>query len=312
MSKFVSELGYEGKCWLLYCYFDIWRTMREWHFIQSMMAHPSKRTSGRDRLNAIISEAMRLNWLILNMSFIVSCFSFGITTGLPPSPGPSRGFTRASAAKNTHRSECARQRLCDQCGTCTHRISLAVLSLSCCHTCCTRWSRAVWTYPASPTPERWPKPPYSKRTAASCKWEEMKTDRGRRWKKNVTALTEVRTDAEPSTGEIHRLPKALEGERSISSHISLPYSLLPSSSSTPTALRLSIFSTLPSVFPLVCLTPGSYLPAGYHRFSRWSPPHWEKPGELVSNYWRTGYVFEHTVISGKLYLHYNFFKRLCL
>lgn len=64
-------------------------------------AHPSRRTSGSDRLRAIISEAMRLNWLILNISFIFSWFSFGITTGFPPSPGPSRGLDRASAV-NTH------------------------------------------------------------------------------------------------------------------------------------------------------------------------------------------------------------------
>lgn len=59
-------------------------------------AHPSRRTSGSERLRAIISEAMRLNWLILNISFIFSCCSLGITTGFPPSPGPSRGLDTVS------------------------------------------------------------------------------------------------------------------------------------------------------------------------------------------------------------------------
>lgn len=65
--------------------------------------HPSRRTSGRDRLRAIISEAMRLNWLILNISFIFSWFSFGITTGFPPSPGPSRGLLRESTDTHVRR-----------------------------------------------------------------------------------------------------------------------------------------------------------------------------------------------------------------
>ncbi len=71
-------------------------------------AYPSRRTSGSDRLRAIISEAMRLNWLILNISFIFSWFSLGITTGFPPSPGPSRGLARASAVdtdKHTAQTE---------------------------------------------------------------------------------------------------------------------------------------------------------------------------------------------------------------
>lgn len=51
----------------------------------------------------------------------------------------------------------------------THPLSPAGLSPSCCHTCYTRWSRAGWTCPASPTPARWPAPPCSRRTSASCK-----------------------------------------------------------------------------------------------------------------------------------------------
>lgn len=68
----------------------------KWHKSCRKAAHPSRRTSGRDRLRAIISEAMRLNWLILNISFIFSWFSLGITTGFPPSPGPSLGLVKAS------------------------------------------------------------------------------------------------------------------------------------------------------------------------------------------------------------------------
>lgn len=77
------------------------RSHGKWDESCEEAAHPSRRTSGSDRLRAIISEAMRLNWLILNISFIFSWFSLGITTGFPPSPGPSRGLVRASAV-HTH------------------------------------------------------------------------------------------------------------------------------------------------------------------------------------------------------------------
>lgn len=140
--------------------------------------HPSRRTSGSERLRAIISDAMRLNWLILNISFIFSWFSLGITTGFPPSPGPSRGLVRASGIDTQTRliredawgcdSICHVSLItCISVSIYTHRLSQAVLSPSCHHTCCTRWSRAGWTYPASPTPERWLKPPYNRRTSAS-------------------------------------------------------------------------------------------------------------------------------------------------
>lgn len=122
---------------------------------------------------------MRLNWLILNISFIFSWFSLGMTTGLPPSPGPSRGLLRASAGKRT--SVC--YHLWEDENTSyfgvhvcavlhTHPISPAILSPSCRRTCCTRWSRAEWTCPTSPTPRRWPGPPCSRQTASSYTWEQ--------------------------------------------------------------------------------------------------------------------------------------------
>lgn len=133
--------------------------------------HPSRRTSGRERLRAIISDAMRLNWLILNISFIFSWFSFGITTGFPPSPGPSRGLMRASTV-DTHRPTSTIRGGCGCVFLChfpTHPLSRAALAPLCCHTCCTRWSRAGWTYPASPRPARWPGPLYSRQTSSSWK-----------------------------------------------------------------------------------------------------------------------------------------------
>lgn len=51
--------------------------------------HPSSLTSGKLRLRAIRSLAMRLNWLILKSSFILSCSSLGMRTAFPISPGPS-------------------------------------------------------------------------------------------------------------------------------------------------------------------------------------------------------------------------------
>lgn len=48
-----------------------------------------------------MSLAIRLNWLILNSSFIFSCSSLGMTTALPISPGPSwrRDITAATEAR---------------------------------------------------------------------------------------------------------------------------------------------------------------------------------------------------------------------
>lgn len=51
--------------------------------------HPSSLTSGRLLLSAIMSLAIRLNWLILKSSFIFSCSSLGIITAFPISPGAS-------------------------------------------------------------------------------------------------------------------------------------------------------------------------------------------------------------------------------
>lgn len=55
-----------------------------------------------------------------------------------------------------------------------HPLSRAVLVPLCCHTCCTRWSRAEWTYPASPRPTRWPGPLYSRQTSSSWKAEKKR------------------------------------------------------------------------------------------------------------------------------------------
>ena len=44
-------------------------------------------TSARDLFNEIISEAIKLNWLILNFSFFSFSRLFGMLTGLPISPG---------------------------------------------------------------------------------------------------------------------------------------------------------------------------------------------------------------------------------
>lgn len=134
--------------------------------------YPSSRTSGSDRLRAIISEAMRLNWLILNISFIFSWFSLGMTTGFPPSPGPSRGLARESARKHK-RHKAIRAQPCVyvfksvRAALHTHHLSQGVLAPFYHHTCCTHWSRAGWTCPASPTPERWLKPLCSRRTSSS-------------------------------------------------------------------------------------------------------------------------------------------------
>lgn len=146
------------------------------------VTHPSRRTSGSERLRAIISEAIRLNWLILNISFIFSWFSLGITTGLPPSPGPSRGLTSASAVdahiyKSENAGGCYGVFLWLHFSIFTHRLFRAIPFPSCRHTCCTHWSRAEWTYPASPTPERWPAPPYSRQTSASWKFKKKKKKR---------------------------------------------------------------------------------------------------------------------------------------
>lgn len=54
--------------------------------------YPSSLTSGNDLFNEIMSLAIRLNWFILNISFILSCLSGDITTAFPCSPGQSGGF----------------------------------------------------------------------------------------------------------------------------------------------------------------------------------------------------------------------------
>lgn len=52
-------------------------------------------TSRSVRLTEMRSEAMRLNWLILNCSFIFTCCASGMTTACPISPGAvaARGFS---------------------------------------------------------------------------------------------------------------------------------------------------------------------------------------------------------------------------
>lgn len=134
----------------------------------------------------------------------------------------------------------------------SHRLYRAVLSPFCHHTCCTRWSKAEWTCPASPTPERWPKPPYSRRTSASWKWEKQRWKRKReilklwlRW--GVMVSPELQTQSQAFS-------KLCRGDHSIFLPISQCLSSLPSTSTPPAVLHLSIFSTPPSVLPLVCLS----------------------------------------------------------
>lgn len=50
---------------------------------------------------------------------------------------------------------------------CTHCLSPAILSLFCHRICCIRWSKGGWTCLSSPTPEKWPAPPYSTQTSSS-------------------------------------------------------------------------------------------------------------------------------------------------
>ena len=49
--------------------------------------HDFNLTSASDLFNDIISEAIKLNWLILNFSFFSFSWLFGMLTGLPISPG---------------------------------------------------------------------------------------------------------------------------------------------------------------------------------------------------------------------------------
>lgn len=60
-----------------------------------------------------------------------------------------------------------------------HPLSRAVLVPLCCHTCCIRWSRAEWTYPASPRPARWPGPLYSRQTSSSWMAEKKEGSPGK-------------------------------------------------------------------------------------------------------------------------------------
>lgn len=64
---------------------------------QQNITYASMRTSGSDRLAEMRSVASRLNWLIMNFSFISTWRSSAMTTGRPISPGASglRGFSTA-------------------------------------------------------------------------------------------------------------------------------------------------------------------------------------------------------------------------
>ena len=54
-----------------------------------MRTYAAIRTSLSERFIDIRSDATRLNWLTLNMSFDSFCRSGGMMTALPISPGPS-------------------------------------------------------------------------------------------------------------------------------------------------------------------------------------------------------------------------------
>lgn len=61
---------------------------------ESLKPYPSNRTSAKDLFNDITSLAIKLNWLILNFSFMIASFSGGMWTALPISPGrPATGKT---------------------------------------------------------------------------------------------------------------------------------------------------------------------------------------------------------------------------
>lgn len=66
--------------------------------------HPSSLTSGKLLFRAIRSLAIRLNWLILNSSFIFSWSSFGMSTAFPISPGPSWFREMTAATQDSKRA----------------------------------------------------------------------------------------------------------------------------------------------------------------------------------------------------------------
>ncbi len=60
-----------------------------WFRVITVGTYESMRTSLSVLLTEMMSDAIRLNWLILNFSFISASCDLGITTALPISPGPS-------------------------------------------------------------------------------------------------------------------------------------------------------------------------------------------------------------------------------
>ncbi len=259
-------------------------------------AYPSRRTSGSDRLRAIISEAMRLNWLILNISFIFSWFSLGITTGFPPSPGPSRGLARASAVdtdKHTAQTEDAGE--CKSVSLWSHvyvrqytltvspgqsslLFVVALVALAeveqnehVQHHPHQRGGQNHFTVGEPPHPKSVTREREREREQQR---EERKREILKLWLKwGVMVSPELHTQSQA-------FPKLCRGDLYFSSYLSAflltPLNLHPSHSSTPDH-RLNA-SICPSA--CLCVRPsdslGSYLSAVYQRLSKWSPSHPER------------------------------------
>lgn len=94
-----------------------------------------------------------------------------------------------------------------------HPLSRAVLVPLCCHTCCTRWSRAEWTYPASPRPTRWPGPLYSRQTSSS--WKAEKRDK-HRWGGVLIYFFKVLQEISPSLASSTSTPTTVKFGLSVS------------------------------------------------------------------------------------------------